>query len=64
ADKEAALLIKDADFNAGTMNEAIEKLLSDKALREKLCENVKAFAVPDANARIYKELMRIAGKKR
>ena len=64
SDKEAALLIKDADFNADTMNEAIEKLLSDKALREKLCENVKAFAVPDANARIYKELMRIAGKKR
>lgn len=60
ADKNAAVLIKDADFNADTMNGAIEKLLSDKQYREELCKNVKAFAVPDANDRIFKELMRIS----
>ena len=64
ADRDAAILIKDVDFNADTMNEALEKLLSDKALREKLCENIKAFAVPDANERIYNELVKTAGKKR
>jgi UDP-N-acetylglucosamine--N-acetylmuramyl-(pentapeptide) pyrophosphoryl-undecaprenol N-acetylglucosamine transferase len=61
ADKDAALLIRDADFNADTMNEAIEKLLSDKQLREKLCENIKEFAIPDANERIYDNLCKIAG---
>jgi UDP-N-acetylglucosamine:LPS N-acetylglucosamine transferase len=45
------------------MKDAIDKLLSDKQYREKLCENVKKFAVKDANERIYKEVMRIAGKK-
>lgn len=64
SDKDAAVLIKDADFNADTMNDATEKLLSDKQYRQKLETNVKAFAVPDANERIYNELMRIAGKKR
>ena len=64
ADQNAAVLIKDADFNADSMNEAIEKLLSDKVNRQKLEENVKAFAVPDANDRIYKELMRIAEAKK
>lgn len=59
----AAVLIKDADFNADSMKDAIDKLLSDKQYREKLCENVKKFAVKDANERIYKELMRIAGNK-
>ena len=63
ADKNAAELIRDADFNADAMNEAIEKLLSDKAYRQQLEENVRSFSVPDANERIFKELMRIAGKK-
>lgn len=64
ADRDAAVLIKDCDFNADTMNNAVERLLSDRAERQKLCENIKAFAVPDANERIYNELMRIAGKNK
>ena len=64
ADKDAALLIRDADFNGDSMNEAIEKLLSDKQLREKLCENIKEFAIPDANGRIYDNLCKIAGFKK
>ena len=64
ADKDAALLIRDADFNAETMNEAINTLLGDGEKRRRLCENVKAFAVPDADERIYAELMKIAGEKR
>ena len=64
ADKDAALLIRDADFNAETMNEAINSLLGDGEKRRKLCENVKAFAVPDADERIYAELMKIAGEKK
>ena len=62
ADKDAALLIKDADFSAESMKEAIEKLLSDKTLRETLCRNITEFAIPDANERIYRELMKITEK--
>lgn len=63
ADKNAALLIKDADFNAESMYESTEKLLSDKVLRETLCKNITGFAIPDANERIYKALLKITEKK-
>ncbi len=64
SDKEAAVLIRDADFSADAMYEAADKLLSDKLYREKLEKNVSSFAVPDANERIYRELKRIAEAKK
>ncbi|MBO4423742.1 MAG: undecaprenyldiphospho-muramoylpentapeptide beta-N-acetylglucosaminyltransferase [Clostridia bacterium] len=63
ADRNAAVLIKDADFNADTMSEAVNGILSDNAYRETLCRNITTFAVPDANERIYAELMKIAEEK-
>lgn len=61
ADKNAALLIRDAEFNADTMNEAVNRLLDDRQLRAQICKNVSALSVPDANERIYAELMKLAG---
>lgn len=64
ADRDAAVLIRDADFNADTMNEAINSLLDDRVKRETLCRNVREFAVPDADERIFEQLMKLTGEKR
>lgn len=64
ADKNAALLIRDADFDAKAMNDAVNKLLDDRQLRSDICKNVAAFAVPDANERIYAELKKLAGDRK
>ncbi|MBQ1846839.1 MAG: undecaprenyldiphospho-muramoylpentapeptide beta-N-acetylglucosaminyltransferase [Clostridia bacterium] len=64
ADAGAAMLIRDADFNADTLYEASEKILNDREYRASICENVRKFASDDANERIYEELMKLVENRK
>lgn len=64
ADKEAALLVQEKDFSAGALTEAVEDLLKNQSHREALSRNIRAFAVDDANRRIYEKIVTMAAEYR
>lgn len=60
-DKDAVLMVEESEFSSGALTEAVDKLLSDSTLCEKLSENIREFAIDDANTVIYdyiKELLK------
>jgi len=59
ADKGAAVLLPDDEARDKVMEQALA-LLADKARREKLSENIRKGALPDAAGRIAKEVLRLA----
>lgn len=59
ADAGAAVLIEEKDLDADTLNEKIEWLLSDRGRYNKMSENMKRFAHPDANEKIYGEIVKL-----
>lgn len=62
SDAGAALLIEDKNLTADTLAEAVKKLLSDADCREETERKVRAFATPDANDRIYSEIIKLVQK--
>jgi UDP-N-acetylglucosamine--N-acetylmuramyl-(pentapeptide) pyrophosphoryl-undecaprenol N-acetylglucosamine transferase len=61
SEKEAALLITDNEAIEILVNEAI-KLMSDKSRRETLSGNILKMADRDADIKIAKEVLKLAGK--
>jgi len=61
SEKEAAVLIADEQAIKTLVNEAI-KLVSDKSRRDLLSGNILKMADRDADIRIAKEVLRLAGK--
>lgn len=59
ADKGAAVLIEEKDLEGGALLEAVKRLLSDEGERQRMAAAIHEFAVPDANERIYRELIRM-----
>ena len=59
ADAKACMLVEEKQYSSGALPEAVEKLLSDKALRDTLGNNFRKFAEPDANRKIYDEIKRL-----
>ena len=59
--KEAAVLISDNQAGDILIDEAI-KLISDKARRQRLSENIFKMADRDADIRIAEEVLKLAGK--
>ncbi len=55
-DKGACFLVEEREFASGKLEKSVEKLLLDKVLRATLGENIRAFAEPDANEKIYLEI--------
>lgn len=62
ADKNAAILIEEKDLTGELLADNVEKLVSDKALRQSLEKNIKAFAVTDTLDRIYSVIKEITNK--
>ena len=62
ADRDAVVMLEDTDLEPGIMAHEVSALLADAARRERLGENISAFALADANKRIYDELMRMIEK--
>lgn len=64
ADANAAILIKESEYDADRMNQEIEMLFADPARCKKMSEDIRAFALSDANKRIYDEIIALVGEKR
>ena len=63
ADADAAILLKEDDFNADSVNNEIKTLFSDPGRCAKMSEDIKKFALTDANKRIYNEILSLVGEK-
>ncbi len=61
-EKNAAILVKDADAKE-TMIDVAMGLLNDQDKMDKLSENIKALAKPDAARRIVREVFKLIQKK-
>lgn len=63
-DEGAAFLFEESSLDEG-FEEALEFLLSPAgdAKREQMENKISAFAVPDANKRIYEDILKLTGKK-
>lgn len=64
ADADAAILIKESDYNADSMNEEINRLFSDPQRCARMSRDIRAFALADANKRIYDEIISLVGEKK
>lgn len=63
-DAEAAEMLEENALDSGALCGMVQKLLSSEqdGRRREMEERIGAFAVPDANKLIYKEIKRLAGK--
>ena len=59
ADAGAALLVEESTLEEGTLQKALEQVAFSKEARERLEENIRSFADPDANRRIWEEILRL-----
>lgn len=59
SDKDATLLLQEKELTCETLTESVKSILEDKKRKERLEENVKSFAVSDANKRVYEELIKL-----
>ena len=64
ADAEGAILLEEAKLCEDTLACEIERLVSDKALRDKMSENISAFSNSDAGKRIYNEIVELVRSKK
>ena len=63
-DAGAAILIKEDDFNADSINDEISKLFSDPERCARMSQDIKQFALVDANKRIFNEILALIGEKK
>ena len=63
ADADAAELIEEKDLTEDRLQEAVCRLASDEALRQRMSENIARFAREDAGLLIYKEIMALLRQK-
>lgn len=59
AKQGGALLIEEKHIKRGKIEEMVLPLLEDASAREAMGEKIYAFAVPDANRRIYEDISRL-----
>lgn len=59
---DAAELIPESELNADKLFEAVDKIMSDASLRQKMSENSKKIGVPDAADRLIKVLTGLVNK--
>ena len=64
SDADAAILIKESDYNAECMNREISALFADPDRCEKMSRDIRRFALEDANKRIFNEIIALTGKNK
>lgn len=64
ADADAAILIKESEYDADRMNEEIEALFGDPDRCRRMSEEIRNFSVTDANKRIFDEIITLVGKEK
>ena len=57
ADRDAALMVEEKDFDCGALSRAVLSLLDDPDLRCKLQKNILSFSNADANRLIYEQVV-------
>lgn len=62
AEKGGALLIEEKDITRDKMCKLVASVLEDKQKQKELGENIYAFAVPDANKKIYEDICRLTSR--
>lgn len=59
-----AMLIEEKNISREKLGNMIVSLLDDAALRQRMGEQIYAFAVPDANKRIYEDILHLIHAKK
>ena len=62
ADKGAAMLANEADLSGAMLSGIVDSILADRKTVEKMQNAISAFAKPDANQRIWKEIQALIAK--
>ncbi len=62
ADGEAAILVEEKNLAASVLTNHVKNVIEDNELRNKMERNVKNYAFPDANRRVYEEIMKLVRK--
>ena len=63
ADKDAAVVIEEKDLTPERLAEKVRELLKDDKKREEMSLRVREFSDPNANAKIYDEIVRLIKEK-
>ncbi len=63
ADANAAILIEENNLTAGLLHSEIDALFSSPERCREMSEKIVNFALPDANKRIYNEILSLIGEK-
>lgn len=58
----AAILVEEKELSSTVLTNHVKNVIEDSELRSKMEANVKAFAFPDANRRVFREIMKLAKK--
>ena len=60
-DADACELVEEREFDSGRLEDVVAELLKNDGRRLTMSDNIKSFAVSDANEKIYKEIMTLIG---
>jgi UDP-N-acetylglucosamine--N-acetylmuramyl-(pentapeptide) pyrophosphoryl-undecaprenol N-acetylglucosamine transferase len=60
-DADACELVEEREFDSGRLEDTVSALLENDGRRHTMENNIKAFAVCDANEKIYAEIMSLIG---
>lgn len=63
ADEDAAIVIRESELTDKLMIETIDALIKNPARREKMAENISAFATEDVRKKIYFEISDLLNKE-
>ena len=63
ADAGAALLFEEKELSGGILTDEISRLIADESRRKQMSENIRKFALPDANRAQYDDQILLPGQK-
>lgn len=63
-DKDACVMVEEKDFASGALERELDELLSSAEKRKRIENNARSFAFPDANERIFKEIIKTVESKK
>lgn len=63
AEREAAILVEEKDFDTGALTQAVEQMISQPSRRALLQANIRSFAPEDANRLIYDLILQAVNGK-